>query len=174
VVILTQDVCGSTAECQCSQQPEFAGVCRVGIACQPQMGSDFCRYDDHPDCGDGASCFVATGTTTGSCTCATDDDCEGGATCVAQLCCPQGSTVRTDRECALGENRVSGFCTCATDDDCPRDVCDGASATCAITGLPCTPGADDCGAIPCVNGGCLIGENCAPEQGLTCTLVGGR
>ena len=32
---------------------------------------------------------------------------------------------------------------------------------------------DDCGAIPCADGACLIGQNCAPIQGLACSLVGG-
>lgn len=174
VVILTQDVCYNHAECQCSGQPYFAGVCRLEQPCEPEMGSETCRVPDHPDCGEGTLCLVATGTTTGSCTCAGDDQCDGEDTCVSQLCCPSGSTVREDRECAVGENRVSGYCTCATDDDCPRDTCDATQGACAITGLPCTPGANDCGPIPCVNGGCLIGENCAPEQGLSCSVVGGR
>jgi hypothetical protein len=174
VLILTQQPCGATAECQCSQTPTYAGVCRTSLPCQPGAGRDFCRYDDHPDCGVGGSCFVATGTTTGSCTCVTDDDCDDGATCVSQLCCPRGSTVRTDRECRVGENRVSGYCSCATDDDCPRDSCDGASSTCALTGLPCTPGGNDCGPLSCIDGACLIGQNCGPDEGLSCSILGAR
>src|SRR5690606_12811394 len=132
-----------------------------------------CRVDEHPDCGAGA-CLVATGTTTGSCTYGNDDDCGGDDTCVAELCCPAGADVREDRQCAIGENRVSAFCTCAIDDDCPRDSCDGSSGTCAITGLPCTPGANDYGPIPCIDGGCFIGQNCAPEAGLSCGIITGR
>jgi len=184
VVILTRDTCFNTATCQCSRPPVFAtATCTVAVACDPRKPNGDpdttapgCTYEGHPNCNGGtaggpATCFVGRGVTNGSCTCAADTDCAAGAVCTSGLCC--GGTVTSDRECAFGENRVSGFCTCATDDDCPRDSCDGSRGTCAISGKPCTTGGNECGAIACVDGGCLIGQNCAPLEGLACSVVGG-
>lgn len=184
VVILTQDVCFNTATCQCRTTPVFAtATCTVATTCDPRTPdgqpdpNGTCTYDAFPDCNGGAaggtaSCIVSRGTRQGSCTCATDQDCGNGQTCVAGLCC--GNVLPGDRECAFGENRVSGFCTCATDEDCPRDACDVGRGFCAISGKPCSQGGNECGAIPCVDGGCLIGQNCAPIEGLSCSVVGGR
>lgn len=175
VVILTDDVCVSQAQCRCDPQTiTFAtATCTIAAACD-DPDNEFCRIDSEPACNHGqsggpAACFVRRGERFGSCLCATDEDCAGGGSCVGGQCC--GRVVRTDRDCVSGENRISGFCTCATDSDCPRDVCDGSRGACAISGLPCEPGQNDCGAIPCVDGGCVIGANCAPEQGLSCSIV---
>jgi hypothetical protein len=183
VVILTEDTCNAQADCRCEEgNVAYAtATCTVAVACDPRLPNGmpdndarFCRYDGQRDCNSGveggpASCFVPKDQRFGFCSCGTDSDCADGGTCVGGLCCV--GEVRTDRDCVAGENRVSGYCTCATDDDCPRDVCDGSRGACAITGLPCTPGANDCGPIPCVEGGCLIGQNCAPLQGLSCSIV---
>ncbi len=181
VVILTQRPCTFTAECRC----ELGSIrlatrtCTVSTPCDPRNSdgtvdpnASACTFEGHADCGGGAAtCIVAKTSTTGSCTCDSDDDCDNGAACVAGACCT--GRVRQDRDCAVGESRVSGFCTCATDEDCPRDTCDATRGACAITGLPCTPGNDDCGPIPCVDGGCVIGANCGPLEGLACSVVGG-
>lgn len=181
VVILTERPCTFTAQCRC----EAGGIrfatrtCTVAEACDPRApdgapdpSASGCTFEGHADCGGGdAACIVAKGVRSGSCTCDSNDDCTDGAVCVAGACCT--GTIREDRECAVGESRVSGFCTCGTDLDCPRDTCDATQGTCSITGLPCVPGNDDCGPIPCVDGGCVIGANCGPIQGLGCTAVGG-
>ena len=104
--------------------------------------------------------------------CSGDSECERGSVCVGGVCC--AGPVQEDRQCVVGEGRTSGFCTCATDDDCPQDVCDGLMGTCTFTRRPCTPGAGDCGAIACISGACLIGANCAPIQGLSCSEVSPR
>jgi hypothetical protein len=169
LVIPTSRRCVNTAQCRCDAPPRFAGVCRIDEPCEPEMGSSLCRVSPHPDCGAGV-CFVSTGTTTGSCTCGDDADC-GGDRCVSDLCCPAGADVREDVDCFGNEGAVEGFCSCATDDDCPPDTCEGASATCALTGMPCTPGANDCPPLSCVTGFCKIGENCAPDEGLSCSIV---
>lgn len=186
VVILTQSVCTVQAECRCDPaRIRFAtATCTVAAACDPRAPdgtpdpmATFCNYAGFPDCNGGASggsaaCVVRKGQNSGACTCATDDQCAAGSVCVAGLCCT--GEVRPDRNCVSGENRVSGFCTCATDADCPQDVCDGGRRACTFSGLPCTPGANDCGAIPCINGGCVIGRNCAPIEGLSCSIITGR
>jgi hypothetical protein len=75
--------------------------------------------------------------------------------------------------CSSGENTEEGFCTCLTDSDCPAESCNG--NVCNISGRPCIQ-ASDCHFIHCVDfqgaGGCWIGENCAPADGLTCFEVG--
>ncbi len=184
VVILTEQTCTFSAQCKCAAGAiRFASAtCSIATPCEPKLpngqpdpNATACLVNGHPQCNSGgmgdATCIVRTGTTAGNCTCASNADCESGAACVDGVCCT--GTVRQDRECFIGENRVSGFCSCASDDDCPQDVCDPSRGACAITGLPCTPGNNDCGAISCVEGGCLIGQNCAPITGLSCTQVGG-
>ena len=172
VVILTESVCNNRAQCQCDGPVRFAtSTCTVATPCVPGMNSGSCVIDRQPDCNGGADgaaqCVVQQGQTVGNCTCVTDDDCDGDQVCTSGLCC--GATVRPERECRGGEGTVSGFCSCAIDDDCPNNSCDGSRGAWSITGEPCTPGNGDCGPIPCVNGGCLIGQNCAPEAGLSCT-----
>lgn len=185
VVILTEDVCTFNAQCRCDPRTiRFAtATCTVAAACDPRnpdgtpdTNASACVFAGQRHCNGGveggpASCIVGKDQRFGNCTCATNDECGEGGICVDGVCC--SGEIREDRDCAVGENRVSGFCTCATDDDCPRDACDGSRGACAITGQPCTPGADDCGPIPCVDGGCVIGANCAPLQGLSCSVVTG-
>lgn len=186
VLILTQDSCFNTAQCQCNpNQLRFAeATCTSPVPCDPRLpngqpdpNAQSCFIAGDAACNGGTAggpntCVVPRGQTEGNCTCSEDTECADGSTCTSGLCC--SGTVRPDRECVGGEGTVSGFCTCSTDDDCPRDNCDGSRGACAITGKPCTPGNDDCGAIPCVNGACLIGQNCAPEQGLACSEVLGE
>ncbi|MEQ8272277.1 MAG: hypothetical protein RMA76_22825 [Deltaproteobacteria bacterium] len=184
VVILTQQQCQSEADCRCRRENiRFATqTCTVAATCDPRLpdgrpdpDATRCLVAGAADCnggvpgGDGI-CIVPKGQRGGNCTCVTNDDCGEDGVCVGGLCC--GGNVEPEGPvCAGGEGTIAGFCTCGTDDDCPRDNCDGSTNRCAITGLPCTPGNDDCGPIPCVNGGCLIGRNCAPLQGLTCSEV---
>lgn len=184
VVILTQRTCFNTAECRCNpNNVRFAtSTCTVAQACQPEQGRTACVVAGEPSCNKGqaggsARCLVPMGQTVGNCECSDDADCESGACTKANaddqelaLCCSAGP-VRKDRECRGGEGTVSGFCSCATDDDCPRDSCDTTRGACAITGRPCTVGGNECGAITCFEGGCIIGENCAPSQGLACSDV---
>jgi hypothetical protein len=195
VLILTQDPCQSDAECQCDRtQVHLAtATCTVSITCdprlpngQPDRNASFCEYPGWASCNSGVQggkgeCFVPKGQTVGSCTCGVDADCPSGQQCVGGLCC--GGTVHKDRQCQVGEGDVSGFCTCARDSQCPNDACDASQGACLISGLPCTPGANDCPPIPCVigsttgghlGGACLIGSNCAPKKGYNCTiLIGG-
>lgn len=184
VLILTDQVCFSQAQCKCDRTSIQAATssCAVATPCaprlpngQPDPNAAGCSIVGHPSCNVGSStitatCFVARGQTVGSCTCRSDADCSDGSTCVFGQCC--GRVTKPGAECAAGESNVSGFCTCVTDEDCPRDSCDPSNGACAITGKPCTVGGNECGPIPCVGGACLIGQNCAPEQGSGCLTVG--
>lgn len=184
VIILTDDQCTSTAQCQCNGSLSFArATCGLATRCDPRLpdgrpdpAQPPCVVENAPACNGGAPaglarCFVPAGQTEGSCECATNADCADGAMCAAGLCC--GGTVRADVECVGGEGAVTGFCTCSTDNDCPNNSCDSSRGVCALTGLPCVPGNGDCKPIPCVNNGCIIGQNCAPSQGRACSDVRG-
>ncbi|NJK89993.1 MAG: hypothetical protein HC923_11800 [Myxococcales bacterium] len=141
----------------------------------PDPNASGCFVAGEPECNGGvaggdALCVVRIGQTEGECLCSTDDQCPAGAQCVGGDCCT--GEVDTNRACAAGEGQVQGFCTCGDDGDCPPDSCNPTTSACLITGLPCTPGQNDCNAIACVEGLCFIGRNCAPEQGLSCSIVG--
>jgi hypothetical protein len=182
ILIVTDVICTHNAQCKCDPAAvRFATrTCTVADPCRPTRpdgtpdpDANACFVEAHPDCnppeGGQALCVVARDQRSGSCTCDTNDDCGADSMCVDGLCCT--GEVDPSRECRVGEGRVSGFCNCGTDDDCPRDSCDSSRGFCIITGRPCTPGMNDCGPIPCVEGACLIGENCAPDQGLSCSIV---
>ena len=169
VAVLTDDECTAQVQCMCDRRTLAPGrrTCALSSPCNPGTpASDTCVAVGHPSCSGGA-CLVTRGQTDGRCTCVGDADCDGGATCVDGFCCM--GDVRRDRRCVGGEGARAGLCTCSTDDDCPRDGCDGSRAVCRITGDPCVPGNNDCLPIPCVNGGCQVGRNCAPIEGLACS-----
>lgn len=82
--------------------------------------------------------------------------------------------------CSGGENEAIGFCTCVIDLDCPQDTCRGADLSnpanpvrgrCFLSGHYCYED-EDCSTISCVNGGCLIGRNCAPSGERRCVELG--
>lgn len=188
VVVLTASLpsCGTTAECRCDRdQITFAATtCSVTEPCLPTLpdgrpdpDGTLCVVEGAPACNGGvdgdANCIVGRGATEGNCSCVNDSQCPNGGACVAGRCCTGSVRPEEDLRCVGGEGRVTGRCTCVTDDDCGRDSCDPTSGSCRITGVPCTPNAGDCPAIACVNGGCLIGQNCAPQQGLSCSVVTG-
>lgn len=186
IVVLTRSTCSNTAECRCGGPVTFASAtCSVAEPCRPTLpdgtpdpDAQSCVVAGAPACNGGvegqADCVVPVGQTSGNCTCASNSDCSEGGTCVAGLCCGGSVRPEEDLRCVGGEGRVTGFCTCATDDDCGGDSCDPVSGRCGITGVPCTPGQNDCPTISCINGGCLVGQNCAPQQGLSCSEVTGR
>jgi hypothetical protein len=124
--------------------------------------------------------------------CAADADCAGMGACVSGRCtcssdanCPAGqcdtATGQCHGICSVNEGSVQGFCTCLRNEDCPSDRC-GANRTCSITGKQCDPtDPQSCGQIFCKKvmdplskqlfGYCFIGQNCAPENGVTCDQV---
>ncbi len=99
-------------------------------------------------------------------TCMKDSDCKHGGTCVI----PTGAAIGTCAgKCAVNEGDNNGFCTCLVDSDCAQESC--SAGECSISRKKCVTQAD-CRPIRCVDfggvGGCLIGQNCAPADGLTC------
>lgn len=105
--------------------------------------------------------------------CSSDDECCDTPPCPAASCVTQ--------ECRGGEGDRVGHCTCTRDLDCPADNCIGADLTdpehqipgaCLISGHSCY-GDLECNIITCVEGGCMIGQNCAPDADQTCADLQG-
>lgn len=147
VLVLTSSVCG----------PSFGGC--------PLLAGHVCGND--ADCDGMGAC------TNGRCFCSSDADCPAGQ-CDTQ-------TGQCHGICAINEGGVKGFCTCLENTDCPSDRC-GATRHCSITGKDCNPNdPQSCGQIFCKKvadplsgqlfGYCFIGQNCAPENGVTCGEV---
>lgn len=102
--------------------------------------------------------------------CMKDADCKHGGTCVI----PSGSSFgNCAGKCAVNEGSGAGFCTCLVDSDCAQESC--SMGECSISRKKCVT-QNDCRPIRCVDfdgvGGCLIGQNCAPGDGLSCVEVG--
>lgn len=129
--------------------------CPWGYSCNDilRLTSALCKTDS--DCKPKA----------GAASCETDDECRGAR-------CDQ-ETKRCAGSCSYNEDSKSGYCTCSQDSECPVDSC-GADFRCTISRKSCTPGAGDC-RIYCVDLGnraaCLVGKNCVPSEGLTCSEV---
>ncbi len=102
--------------------------------------------------------------------CETDDDCPGGR-------CDEASG-RCGGKCVIHEGHSVGWCTCVQDSDCPVDTCDPMTRRCGLTHEPCQleGGDHECrGQLTCINlygrGGCVVGRNCAPQEGISCAEV---
>lgn len=103
--------------------------------------------------------------------CSADADCARGASC---LKAPGSETGLCAGQCRLREGSAFGYCSCQVDADCAQESC--TRGECSITRRPCNPeAANPCPTIHCVDfdgvGGCLIGQNCTPANGLTCAEV---
>lgn len=175
----------------CSDDPS---VCPSGYGCGAVvlLTQDQCTED--AACGGGGRrCAIGEGDLRGFCTCVQDADCrfeaiparctrtcsglgvqpcESDADCLGRCIgtCGNGQRCSSDDQCAPVPLCQSGRCVtnpitaCRTAEDC---LCD--AGRCINTGRPCTRGAD-CNP-PCQNGGCYLGDACAPEEGLTCADV---
>ena len=177
-------------ECQFTPGGAVGGYCdQPGNYCLMDTSGPllpgFCGVDcgaDQP-CPNGFSCHHVVILTQSTCgrdsdcrptgaTCAADDDCPGGRCAI-----PQGETLgQCAGRCVRHEGAAFGFCSCVEDFDCPQDTCDSTSLSCGLTRSPCQTGGGQCkGQLSCVNlngiGGCVIGKNCAPSEGITCTEV---
>ena len=103
-----------------------------------------------------------------SLTCSIDSDCPNHGHCGHDPGAPVGFCYG---DCVFDEGAKLSFCACIGDDDCAQDACVAESQTCSISRRDCDPSAG-CRKLRCVDfgnqGGCLIGQNCAPLEGLTC------
>jgi hypothetical protein len=101
--------------------------------------------------------------------CASDAECKRGGTCVKGPGMPNGFCSGV---CRVREGSSFGFCSCQVDFDCAQESC--AGGECTISRKKCIT-EQDCRPIRCVDfqnaGGCLIGQNCTPANGLTCVEV---
>ncbi len=109
-------------------------------------------------------------------TCANGESCPNGYVCsdVATLTdrdCESDADCAPGRSCRIGEGRLSGFCSCAADADCPPDTCDGSRKVCRKSGTPCERAGAACAPIACVDGACVVGKACVPNEGLDCELL---
>jgi len=147
----------------------FCGVdCAAGQACPNGFDCDFIVILTQALCGVDEDCQPTGGI------CAGDADCPGGRCAIAA----GASEGRCAGVCVGSEGGAAGtgFCSCIQDTDCPLDTCDTTSRSCGLTRAPCQLGGDQCrGQLSCVNvngiGGCVIGKNCAPIDGVSCAEV---
>ena len=173
----------------CARCTSGAGISTCGT------GANFCITDTRSastycgaDCSEGQSCPNGYGCrdiivvfTRWSCgpnvpcppdpalPCSADTDCKRGGTCVKRAGMPTGSCAGV---CRIREGSSFGFCSCQVDFDCAKESC--SAGECTISRKKCVT-EDDCRPIRCVEfqnaGGCLIGQNCTPANGLTCLEV---
>jgi hypothetical protein len=117
------------------------------------------------------ACSVANPTcpTNPSLPCSVDADCKRGGSCVKSAGLPTGFCAGA---CDIAEGDSQGFCSCQVDEDCATETC--TMGECSISRRACVTDGD-CKSIRCVDaqggGGCLIGQNCAPTDGLSCVEV---
>lgn len=104
--------------------------------------------------------------------CERDEDCPNHGMCGRDPGMPTGFCYGA---CTFHEGANQSFCACVADEDCAQDSCVAETRTCSISKRPCDPKAGGCTKIRCVDfgnkGGCLIGQNCKPVEGLTCADV---
>lgn len=103
--------------------------------------------------------------------CTADGGCARGGECVIPL---GASTGFCAGQCRIREGSSFGYCSCQVDFDCPQESC--TMGECSITRRKCDANDPNaCRQIKCVDfdgvGGCLIGQNCTPSNGLTCLEV---
>lgn len=98
--------------------------------------------------------------------CTDDSQCRRGGVCAKQ---PGETSGFCSGRCAVDEGDEQGFCNCQVDSDCPQETC--TMGECSISRRPCITD-NECRSIACVDfqgsGGCRIGSNCAPANGLSC------
>jgi hypothetical protein len=171
--------------CDDKEQCDYGQLCDLGThGCYDDDRGPYCEpcEDSSPNdphrCGPGPNfCMMTSSDPSMEPFCGVDCDqgqeCPRGYTCNSVLIA-SGGPCRSDQECDSGQCHINagdevGFCLCSSDDHCPQDSCDDFSLSCVYTLKPCTPGGSECSdPIPCVDGLCQIGRNCAPMEGMSC------
>jgi hypothetical protein len=154
--------------------PPAAPLCHVERCVEQRCSTNGgpCSVDeDCPYSPPGGDCARAK---IGNCLTEQTRACSGDDACCDNPPCAEGSCVL--QECRGGEGDALGHCTCTRDLDCPSDECRGADLSdpnnqipghCLLGGHACFDDID-CDVIACVEGGCMIGQNCAPSNDRTC------
>lgn len=179
--------------CQTPSNRDHCQVCSRGQPCSDP--TSFClvnpNYDpSRPETG--ASNYCGVNCTNDPDACPSGYDCGSVVLLTQDQCSDDGDCGGGGRRCAVGEGDSLGFCTCVSDADCAdrRPLCfvgicannplmrcqtseDCLCSRGVCTELPggrsCTTGAD-CSPT-CRDGGCYLGDACAPKQGLSCLNV---
>jgi hypothetical protein len=164
----------------CGVECDAEADCPSGYNCGGVvlLTQDQCQND--AACGGGGRrCFIGEGDLRGFCSCVNDQDCAFDAappTCNGVCQNPPNRACSDDSQCdplpicgpylgpGQGDVCVTDGTPCNGAADC---LCSG--GTCINTGRPCSTG-PECNP-PCMNGGCVLGAACAPEEGLLCTDV---
>lgn len=169
-IVPSTESCIAPETCDRDDPADPSGVC------SRHPGQTCTIAEDCPEGSPGSNCPRAE---VGNClldqtrACAQDAEC-----CDDPSACPEGSCVK--QVCLGGEGDSFGYCSCTRDLDCPRDECTGADLSdpaspvpgyCRVSGHRCYEDID-CDVIACVNGGCLIGKNCAPANDRSCADIG--
>ena len=101
--------------------------------------------------------------------CTTDAQCKHGGYCAKA---PGQADGFCAGKCSVDEGDENGFCTCQVDEECAQETC--SAGECSVSRRSCVVD-NDCRSIRCVDfqggGGCFIGSNCAPANGLSCNEV---
>ncbi|NTX02830.1 hypothetical protein [Myxococcus sp. CA040A] len=166
-------VCGRGANF-CLRETASPGTAFCGADCSEGQGcphgyqcSDVVVVASRARCRSDAQCAPSP-----SLPCREDSHCGRGGRCVKSDGQPEGACAG---RCSIAEGDVEGFCSCQQDTDCVQDAC--SQGTCTVSRRSCV-GDADCRPIRCVDhegaGGCFVGRNCAPEEGLTCAEVAPR
>lgn len=171
IIPSTTPFCQPAEVCEKDDPEDEMGTCS-------RFPSVMCALDE--DCPEGPPGSDCPRAEVGNC--AQDDTraCSTDAECCDEGACPEGSCLK--QRCLVGEGEAFGNCSCTRDIDCPRDRCVGAdlsvpddprAGACELSGHTCYEDID-CDVISCVNGGCLIGQNCAPGNDRNCRDVQAR
>jgi hypothetical protein len=148
-----------TAATYCGADCSEGQSCPRGYGCR-DIRVVFTRWQ----CGGGQACPGDNALPCGS-----DTDCKRGGSCLKP---PGQATGLCAGQCRVREGSTFGYCSCQVDSDCAQESC--SQGECTISRKKCIT-QDDCRPIRCVDfngvGGCLIGQNCTPENGLTCIEV---
>lgn len=153
IIVLTTYECTFPERCVEQRCERSNTTCQQDADCQYGFPFGDCRER----VGRSGSCEVSP-----LVDCARDADCAdaGGGRCVLV-------------ECRGGEADTTGFCSCTRNEDCFSDDCldgdpqNGVRGHCRLSGHECFEDLD-CDVITCVDGGCLIGKNCAPSSDRSC------
>jgi hypothetical protein len=166
----------------CGNGPNFC----LADTSNGDFGGSYCGVDcsEGQECPNGYHC--ADVVVVRSIGCSKDTDCPPGPLACQQdsdcgetngLCQKQAGALTgyCSGRCYKHEGDTQGFCTCTVDNECDQDVCESSSRTCSISQRNCTLDGSGCEPIRCVPfhglGGCFIGQNCAPNEGLDCSNV---